>query len=166
MDPHLTQAIRTAEYVIQAMKDAGIDSDDPDFETLVDAECEALERLRRMLRSARHSEAHAKTLKEMEAEMKERRTRFEARADTLRAIVKHSLEQLGMTKLDAPDFTASIAATRPRVEIRDEDAIPSQLCKFVKTPDKTAIRAALDQGEVIPGAYLSEPGTSLTLRTR
>jgi hypothetical protein len=59
-----------------------------------------------------------------------------------------------------------LSATRPSVVIEDEASIPSQLCKVVKSPDKSAIKAALEQGEVVPGASLSAPSQTLTVRVR
>jgi hypothetical protein len=161
-----SQEIATAAFVVQALKDAGITPDDPDFEQLVESECDALERLHRMLRAARWAEAQSKSVKEMEAEMKERRQRFDNKAETLRAIVKQAMQTLGLPKIEAPDLTASLTNTRPGVVIEDEAAIPSQLCKIVRTPDKTAIKAALEQGEEVPGASLSAPSQTLTVRVR
>jgi len=48
----------------------------------------------------------------------------------------------------------------------DETAIPSQLCKTTVTPDKSAIKAALEQGEIVPAASLSAPSQTLTVRVR
>jgi len=161
-----SQEIATAAFVVQALKDAGITPDDPDFEQLVESECDALERLRRMLRAARWAESQAKAAKDIEAELKERRQRFEAKAETLRAIVKQAMQTLGLPKIEAPDLTATLTNTRPSVVIEDEAAIPSQLCKVVRSPDKAAIKAALEQGEDVPGASLSAPSQTLTVRVR
>lgn len=168
MSAHQTfsQEIATAAVVMKALQDAGITPDDPDFEQLVESECDALERLRRILRAARYTEANVKALKDIEAEMKERRQRFESKAETLRAITKQAMQTLGMTKLEAPDFTASIVATRTAVVIEDEEAIPNQLCKIKREPDRVAIRTALEQGETIPGASFAAPSQTLTVRTR
>ena len=166
MDQNLAQSLAVAQYAIEAIKAAGITEEDPDFATLVESECDAIERLRRMLRAARYAEANAKAVKEMEAEMKDRRARFEGKAETLRAIVKQAMEQIGLPKLEAPDFTASLTASRPGVVIEDEESIPSQLCRIKREPDKTAIRKALEEGEAIPGASLAPASQTLTVRVR
>jgi hypothetical protein len=161
-----SQEIATAALVVKALEDAGITPDDPDYATLIESECDALERLRRILRAARWAEGQSKALKDIEAEMKGRRQRFDDKAETLRAIVKQAMQTLGLPKIEAPDLTASLTNTRPSVVIDDEAAIPSQLCKVVRTPDKTAIKSALEQGEVVPGASLSAPSQTLTVRVR
>src|SRR5690606_11912935 len=138
---------------------------DEDFVTLVESECDALERLRRILRAARYAEANAKGCKELEAEINERRQRFENKAESPRAIVKQAMGTLGLSRLDAPDFTASLSAGKPSLSI-EEEAIPSQLCKLKKVPDAAAIRRALEQGEPIPGAELLPATPVLTVRVR
>jgi hypothetical protein len=161
-----SDAMRVAQLAIDAIKAAGISEDDPDFITLVENETDALERIRRILRAARYAEADAEKLKAMMADMAERKKRFEAKADTLRAIAKTAMEGLGLPKLHAPDFTASLSGGRPPLIIADEEAIPSQLCRIKREPDKTAIRKALEAGEVIPGAELGLSSSTLTVRTK
>lgn len=166
MYQNLSQELAAAQFVMDALTAAGITQDDPDFDALFSSECDALERLKRMLRAARWAEANAKAVKDMEAEMKERRSRFEAKADTLRTIVKQAMATLDLKKIEAPDLTASLAAGKPSVVIEDEEAIPSQLCVIKRQPDKTAIKKALEQGETVPGAALSPATPILTVRTR
>jgi hypothetical protein len=168
MNAHTTfsDEIATAALVVKALQDAGIGPDDPDYETLIESECDALERLRRMLRAARFTEANAKALKDIEAEMKERRQRFENKAETLRSIVKQTMQTLNLSKIEAPDLTASLSAGKPGVVIQDEEAIPSQLCRVKREPDKAAIRKSLEQGETVPGAFLTPAFPTLTVRTR
>lgn len=161
-----SQEIATAAVVVQALKDAGITPDDPDFEQLVESECDALERIRRILRAARWAGGQAKAAKEIEADLKERRQRFEAKEETLRTIALQAMQTLGLPKLEAPDLTASITTKAPSVVIEDEEAIPTQLCRIKREPDKTAIKKALEQGENVPGASLSAPSQTLTVRTR
>ncbi|EIM25707.1 siphovirus Gp157 family protein [Microvirga lotononidis] len=168
MNAHQTfsQEIATAALVVKALEDAGITPDDPDYATLIESECDAIERIRRILRAARCTEANSKALKEIEEENRERRKRFEAKAETLRAIALQGMKALQLPKVEAPDFTASVTATRPSVSIDDPEAIPSQLCRIKREPDKTAIKAALEQGEAVPGASLSSASQTLTVRTR
>jgi len=45
MNAHATfsQEISTAAFVVKALQDAGIGPDDPDYETLIESECDALD---------------------------------------------------------------------------------------------------------------------------
>jgi hypothetical protein len=162
----LADEIRAALPVMQALRAAGIGEDDPDFLAMLEAETDAPERLRKILRAARFAEADAEKLAGMIRDMQERKKRFEAKADTLRAIARTGMESLGLPKLHAPDFTATISTGRPSLIIEDEEAIPTQLCRVKREPDKTAIRKALENGEVIPGAALGPASNTLTVRTK
>jgi hypothetical protein len=159
-------SIRVAQIAIDAIRAAGIHEDDEDFVRLVEAETDALERLRKILRAARYAEADAEKLAGMIRDMSERKRRFEDRAATLRSIAKTALEALKLPKLHAPDFTASLSAGRPSLVINDESEVPAQLCRLKREIDRTAVRKALEQGEVIPGASLGPAHPVLTVRTR
>jgi hypothetical protein len=76
------------------------------------------------------------------------------------------LKRADMSKLELPEFTVSLRAGSVSVHIDDEDAVPRQLCKIKYTPDKTAIRKALDQNEIVPGAMLVTGDEGVTVRTK
>jgi len=50
------------------------------------------------------------------------------------------------------------------VQIVNEDSVPTQLCKIVRSPDKTAIKKLLEAGEVVPGAQLQRGADGVTVR--
>lgn len=52
-----TDEVRVASAIAQQIADAGVDADDPDFTTLLESECDVVERLRRVLRASRFQEA-------------------------------------------------------------------------------------------------------------
>ncbi len=160
------QEIATAALVVKALQDAGIGPDDEDYATLIESECDALERLRRIIRAAKWAEAQGKAARELEVDIKHRRERFEAKAETLREITKQAMTTLDLQKLQSPDFTASLSAGKPGLVIQDETQIPTQLCKTKIEPDRAAIRKSLEQGEAVPGAFLTPATPILTVRTR
>jgi chromosome condensin MukBEF ATPase and DNA-binding subunit MukB len=155
----------TASRVAAQLIAAGIDESDPDFVELLSSETDVLERLRRILRAARHTEAQSKALSEIQTEMRERKVRLDKKAESLRGVVLRALGELGLTKLDAPDFSASVGASRPSVVITDEAALPDEVCALKRVPSKTAIAAALAEGPVT-GAEWSNATPVLTVRTR
>lgn len=161
----LAHDVRIAAEIVARIRDSGLADDDEDFQGIVETEADdTLDRLRRMLRTARWAEGQAKAVKEMEADLKERRARFEAKADQIRHIVQWALGEIGLDKLTAPDFTASIRETPPAVVIADETLIPDEYVRITRAPDKMAIKEALKAGAVIPGADLGNGGSSLTVR--
>lgn len=161
----LANDVRVAQDIIAQIADAGIDSEDPDFATLVESECDVLERLRRIIRAARHTDAQAKALAEMLADGRERKARLEKKADRLRGAALWALGELGQKRLEAPDFTATIGAGRPKVVITDADALPDDVCVLKREPSKTAIAEWLAE-KPCPGAEFGNPTPSLTVRTR
>lgn len=163
---HLAADVRVAAAAIDLIRAAGIDEADSDFAALVETECDALERLRRMLRAARVAEADAKATGDVINELRERKTRLESKSEQLRGTVLWALEELGMTKLEAPDMTVSVRPGRPGVEVTDLSKIPDRFVRVKIEPDKAAIRDALEQGEQIEGVTLKNARPSLTIRSR
>ena len=154
--PTLGEDVRTAEGIVAQVRAAGIDEDDPDFADLVEAECDAPERCRRTLRVSGEAMDDAAKLAGMIVRLQIRKKR---------ATAAWAMGEMGLTKLQAPDFTATLSAGRPKVTITDEAAIPADLSRVKREPNKTAILAALTAGREVPGAELANPQPVLTLRT-
>jgi hypothetical protein len=161
----LSAEVRVAAEIIDQIR-AAIGDDDADFVEIVENETDVLERLRKMLRVARLAEADAKATADIMDELRDRKTRLAGKADKLRDSVKWALQELGMTKLDAPDMSVSLRTAAPGVEIIDLSQIPERYLKVTVAPDKAAMREALKDGEIIPGACLKNGQPSLTVRSR
>lgn len=133
----------------------------------LDGEAEAKDIIAKLIRESRVDFAMVDGLSEIIGENRERRDRVERRALRQRQAAQELLEAIGERKIERPDFTASIGASRASVRITDEAALPDELCRIetTRTPDKAAIQSALANGPV-PGAVLSNGGTQLTIRTR
>lgn len=160
----LSHDVLIAQAIISEIQSAGIDEDDADFATLVESECDVLERMRRIIRAARHTEAQAKALAELQAEMRDRKARLDRKAKSLRDACKWAMGELGISKLAAPDFNVSLSAGKSPLIISDEAALPDDLCRVKREADKTAIKAALDAGRDVPGVVLGNPAPILTVR--
>ncbi|KQP53067.1 siphovirus Gp157 family protein [Methylobacterium sp. Leaf106] len=166
MSAPLAHDVLIGQAIISEIQAAGIDEDDSDFATLVEAECDVMERMRRIIRAARYHEAQSKALAELQAEMRERKARIDAKAEKLRDATKWAMGELGLSKLAAPDFNVSLSAGRVPLVITDEAAIPDDLCRTKREADKTAIREALDAGRDVPGAAFGNPSPTLTVRAK
>jgi stress response protein YsnF len=154
-----------ASQVAAQLIAAGIDETDPDFVELMASETEILERLRRILRAARHTEAQSEALAGIVKDNRERKARLDNKAERLRGVVLQAMSDLGLKKLEGPDLTATVGAGKPKVVITDEAALPDDACVFKREPSKIAIAAALAEGPV-PGAEWANPQPVLTVRTR
>ena len=163
----LAADVKVAAEIVARIRDSGLSDDDPDMQAIIDTETEDTQaRLVRMLRAARWAEKQAKASKEIEAEIKERRTRFEAKAEQIRSIVTWAMGEIGIAKVEAPDLTASLSAGKPVAVVTDELALPDEYVRVKREPNKTALKEALLGGATIPGATLGNGNATLTLRTR
>lgn len=166
----LAAEVAIARQAIDRIREA-VDDDDVDFLTLVESETDALEILRRLLRRARRAEAEAAAVanmrKELADELKAREERHAARSDALRRAVIWAMGELGLAKIMGPDFTASLSTpSHGPVEVPDPDAVPTEYCRVVKSPDRIAIKSLLDGGERVNWASFAPAKPKLTIRTR
>jgi len=101
------------------------------------------------------------------SDMQERLSHFEQRVDKKRELVTSVMERANIKKLAEPDFTASLRAVPPSVVVVDEAQIPQDYWK-PQAPrfDRQGISAALKGGSAIPGAALSNPQMTISVRTK
>lgn len=87
------------------------------------------------------------------------------RITSLKRYIQDNMTALDLKQLKAGVFKLGVQKNPPRVVIEDESRLPEQyLEQFTETRiDKSAIKDALQQGTVVPGAHL-EQGESLRIR--
>ena len=87
------------------------------------------------------------------------------KAERLRDYLHRSLTTAGLQQVETPLFRASIRLNPERVIVDDPSLIPSEFTRTKVTidPDKTAIKVALQRGEMVSGAHL-ERGERLEVR--
>jgi Siphovirus Gp157 len=101
------------------------------------------------------------------ADMKERLSRLELRASKKRQLALEAITEVGLARLQQPDFTASARAGSPALLVIAEDRIPEAY--WLPQPpklDRQAILGELKQGIEIPGAQMSNPQPVLMVRTK
>lgn len=96
----------------------------------------------------------------------ERRDRFDRKADALKAMAMSLMEAAGQPKVQLPVATLSITKGRTSVVVDDVDALPQGYFATERKPLKTAIKEAIEHGEIIPGARLETGDDGLTVRTK
>ena len=146
-------------------------ADDPEIDerTLADT-VEGLtdfhEILAALIRAALKDETEAAVLKVMLGQLTDRLHRFEARADKRREMAREAMEATDLMNLTMPDFTASVRKGARHVVIIDEALIPEDYIEMRPHILKREIGAVLKNGTPVEGAVLSNPGMTLTVRTR
>ncbi len=141
-----------------------------DYETLTDTLegiTELHEIIAAIIRSALIDEALHVGLRSRLEDMKERLSRLEDRAAKKRQLALEAMSEVGLRKLEQPDFTASLRAGSPHLIVVAEDAIPSPY--WVPQPpklDRQSLLAELRRGGEVPGTQLSNQVPTLSVRTK
>src|SRR6476660_815690 len=120
-----------------------------------------------VIRSALVDEALYTGLRFRLDDMKQRLSRLEVRAEKKRRLALEAMGEVGFTKLEQPDFTASTRAGSPALIVIAEDKIPNTY--WLPQPpklDRQTILGELKRGAEIPGAQLSNPQPVLMVRTK
>jgi Siphovirus Gp157 len=99
--------------------------------------------------------------------MKERLSRLEHRGDKKRHLALEAMSEVGLTKLEQPDFTVSVRAGPPALVVVAESEIPNDY--WLPQPAKLNRQAVLHElksGADISGVQLSNPKSILSVRTK
>jgi Siphovirus Gp157 len=99
--------------------------------------------------------------------MKQRLSRLEVRTGKKREMALHAMCEVGLTKLEQPDLTASIRAGSPALVVLCEQVIPEAY--WLPQPpklDRQVLLGELKRGALIPGTELSNPKPVLMVRTK
>lgn len=105
----------------------------------------------------KNMEATAEAIKNAEVEMAKRRKALENRVQWLKDYLKDNMLHTGVTKIECPYFKLSVQANPAAVAVFDEDVIPLLYKQQIVSwkVDKLAIKTALHNGQVVPGATLT-----------
>ena len=110
---------------------------------------------------------HALTLKGIEAQTKKRRERFEEQEENLRTVLLEVMTVAQARYLELPVATLSVTPLAPGVEIVNEAEIPARFWKRGDPKlDKVALKAALKNKEIVPGACLDNGSETLAIRCK
>ena len=167
----MTYVFKDAEFVKTAMR--SILAKYPEIEFDLDLRLDMLEGetdLYSIVSKAVSERAEASTfasaIKERETDLASRRARYEQRADAFKSLIKDLTNVAQVDKITLPEATISTLKGRASVEVDDIDALPQGFFKVEKKADKTAIKAAIDAGETIPGAGIIVGEPSITIRVK
>ncbi|ODR95911.1 hypothetical protein AUC70_03370 [Methyloceanibacter stevinii] len=120
-----------------------------------------------VIRSALVDEALQSGLRQRLDEMKERLSRLKERSQKKRQLCLEAMTEVGLNKLEQPDFTVSSRAGLPGLVVVDEAVIPETYW-VPQDPklDRQSLLADLKRSTDVPGAQLGNPRPVLSVRTR
>jgi hypothetical protein len=165
------QPLRTEITAYQLLKERLMEGYcEVDEETLRDT-LEGITNLHEMIaeviRSALLDEALEAGLRTRLEEMRRRLERLEQRSAKKRQLALDAMCEVGLKKLEQPDFTASARVGLPRLIVVSEPEVPPNY--WVPQPsklDRQSLLADLKRGSVIPGVQLGNPSPTLAVRTK
>lgn len=163
MKPNINaEQIREVASAIREM--LGEDFDDQTFLDTLDGETDAMDMLGHLIKARVEALEIEKAMKEVASIYTARARRHFDQAQHCSTGIGKILDAMGERKVMHP--LATVSRTKPRLSlsIDDETSVPTQLCRL--TPDKTAIEAALEAGEFVPGASLKTGLPGLTVRVK
>jgi len=120
-----------------------------------------------IIRSALVDEALQSGLRSRLDEMRRRLARLEDRGMKKRQLAMEAMIEVGLKKLEQPDFTASARSGSPALVVVSEDLVPEAY--WVPQPpklDRQSLLAVLKRGAEVPGAQLNNPKPTLSVRTK
>jgi len=110
-------------------------------------------------------ESDIKAIKEEEDRLTARRKSLQTRSDWLKEYLKENMVKTGKVKIKTPLLTLSVQNNRPAVQIINDEELPKEfkIEEVIYTPNKTAIRIAINAGYEVAGATLTQ-GTRLVIK--
>jgi len=112
------------------------------------------------------AEAFVEGIRDLITDIKARQLRFEQRSDAMRTLAFKVMTTAAVRKVELPQATLSIRAGQPKVIILDEHALPNELVRIKREPNKPKIKDYIDAGMEVPGAELSNREEQLAVRIK
>ena len=164
----LGQQLAHHEYLREQLAKRFPDADEETLYDTLEGMTDLTDMLAELIRSSLDDKALVTALMQREADMKERRERFETRAQKKRDLVEATMERADIKTIAEADFTAGMRAGKRKVMVIDEAAISPQYWRpRAPTLDKAALSTALQANAgAVAGAMLSNPKPTLSVRTK
>jgi hypothetical protein len=143
------------------------DIDDQTIRDTLEGITDLHEMIAAVIRSALVDEALSTGLQKRLEDMRERLSRLEERGAKKRQLALEAMDEVGLNKLQQPDFTASTRPGSPSLVVMAEGDVPSPY--WVPQPpkiDRQALLGELKRGAEIPGVQLNNPKPVLVVRTK
>ena len=164
----LGQQLAHHEYLRQQLAERFPDADEETLRDTLEGMTDLTDMLAELIRSLLEDQALVTGLKQRMADMRERYTRLEDRIEKKRDLACTTMDRASLKKITESDFTLSLRAGRPGMNITDESVIPGEFW-IPQEPklDRNKLRLALAAGEPgIFGAALTNAPPTISVRTK
>lgn len=156
--------LATIEQVAEMLRDYS--DDETLYWDTLDGETDVMDVVEYLICEAVEADHHAAAAKEMSKVFADRASRLQSKRRAVNDAIMAVMEATGQDKIPHPLATISKRKGRASVTIINEEEIPTQLTKTVRTADKTAIKKQLEAGEDVPGATLDIGADTVSMRIK
>lgn len=183
---HAAEVVKVELQKYQILRRQLEDMDGMDIQTLTDTlegETDLREVLLVLVDEIKERESAANGIGTYIADLQARKGRYDKTVETLRTVVLQAMDRAGLDKIAGERCTLSTRPVAPKLVVEDEALVPAAFFtpgapKLDKDALLQAVNARLDKlatcttdeekaaVEDIPGATLSAPGISLTIRVK
>lgn len=141
--------------------------EDPDLMMiLAEGETSLLELLDRMLEADLYDDGLIAALKLNKDTLAVRLHRLQERRQSRRSILEQALILLERKSLERPTATITLSERAPSLVVEEEAQVPARFFDLKPVLNRRLAKEALDAGESVPGARLSNGSITLTVRRR
>ncbi len=156
--------LATIEQVAATLRDYS--DDEALYWDTLDGETDVMDVVGHLICEAVEADHHAAAAKEMSKLYADRASRLQSKRRAVNDAIMTIMEATGQDKIPHPLATISKRKGRASVTITNEEEIPTQLTKTIRTADKTAIKKQLAAGEDVPGATLDIGPDTVSMRIK
>jgi hypothetical protein len=158
-----------SRYLILAdqLKALYADIDDETLNDTLEGISDLPDLIKAIVRSSLDDEALVGALKQRVDDMQARLSRLKDRFDRKRELAAWAMTGAEITKIQTEDFTLSLRQGPPRLDVLDQEKVPSEY--FMPQPprlDRAGLTSALKRGDVIPGTVLLAGEPHIAVRVR
>jgi len=156
------QAVAAAELLAALGDDA---QDDDLAHDMIEGETDFFEAVERVLSEIDECEILTAGIKDMQKRLSDRLARVSGRADRLRGLIDQAFQMAEIKSHKFASATISAKAIPRKLIVTDESQIPARF--YEPQPpklDRKALLDAIKAGEAVPGADMSNGGTTIQIR--
>ena len=153
MNPQFLMELRAAHAaLVEAHPDLA--TDEFFLADVIEGSTDAFEIMERLVIERREAMANGEAMDKLAEDYARLSDRWTARAESRRKLMGLVLDATGLRKMQTPAGTVSMSPGRVSLALADDFTPPQGYARTRIEPDKTAIKAALEAGETMPGASL------------
>lgn len=161
------EELRVLEILMTTLTAHNESLDDPEVMlALAEGETSLLELLDALLETDLNDEGLIEGLKRNKDTIAVRLHRIEERRQSRRAILEQALLLIQTKTLERPIATITLSDRAPNLVVEEEAQIPARFFDLKPVLNRRRAKEALEAGEVLSGARLSNGSVTLTVRRR